>query len=432
MDLEALTDRVLARCDELARFSESPDRLTRTFLRPPMRQAHEALTKWMQEAGLEVRLDPIGNLIGRKKAEQADVPAFIVGSHIDTVPDAGKYDGILGVLLGVAAAEALASEEFDLHLDVIAFSEQEGTRFRKPYLGSMALAGVFDVAVLNERDADGISLRRALRENGLDHTAIPNAAYAPGTVAGYFEAHIEQGPVLEAMDLSLAVLEAIAGQSRRRLTYSGLAGHAGALPMGRRRDALVAAAEFVVLLEKMAQGIPGMRATVGRLEVHPGAINVVPGKARLTMDVRHAVDSVRTDFLNQVLGHARAIAAKRKLAFAEELMSDQASVACDPKLVRRLERVLSAGGHRPQRITSGAGHDAAIMARLCPMAMLFVRTPGGISHHPAESVRRQDVLAALDATIRFLRKSLDPVACADEDAASGDTELIEPPNENAG
>jgi allantoate deiminase len=426
MELDLFTDRILTRCVELARFSEAPDRLTRTFLRPPMRQAHAALTGWMQAAGLEVRLDPMGNLIGRKKARRPDARTFLVGSHADTVPDAGKYDGILGVLLGVAAAEALAGDEFDLHLEIIAFSEEEGIRFRAPYLGSSAAAGLFDRALLEEKDADGISLKQAMLDFGLDPAAIPKAAYMSGSVAGYFEAHIEQGPVLEAMDLSLAVLDGIAGQSRRRLTFSGQAGHAGALPMSRRRDALTAAAEFVVLLEKMAQSVPGTRATVGRIEVFPGAVNVVPGKARLTMDTRHAVDSVRVEFLNQALGHARAIAAKRKVGFAAEEMSDQRAVACDLKLVRRLERCLSAAGHRPQHMTSGAGHDAAVMSHICPMAMLFLRSPGGISHHPAESVRKQDVQAALDVTIRFLRKSLDLTACAEEDAASSETELIEP------
>src|SRR5438445_2969402 len=288
MDLTALTAEVLERCETLARFSDVPGHLTRTFLRPPVRDVHECLTGWMREAGLSVRVDAIGNLIGHRAGRRGDAPVFVVGSHIDSVPDAGKYDGVLGVLLGVAAARALAAREFARALDVIAFSEEEGVRFRTPYLGSRAVCGRFDADLLALTDADGVTLAQAVRDFGLDPAKIAQATYRPGQVAGYVEAHIEQGPVLESIDHPVGVVKAIVGQSRSLVRFTGRAGHAGTLPMAHRRDALTAAAEFILAVEHSARATDGLRATVGHLAVNPGAINVVPGETQLTLDVRHA------------------------------------------------------------------------------------------------------------------------------------------------
>lgn len=403
MDLDALTDEVLTRCDVLASCSEEPGRLTRTFLRPPMRDAHGHLRRWMTAAGLQVRVDAVGNMIGRLPGRSADARVFVVGSHVDTVPDAGKYDGILGVLLGIASAQALAGGSFARTLDVIAFSEEEGVRFRTPYLGSLAVCGRLTPDLLARTDADGVTVADAIRAFGLDPAGIPAAAYAPGEVTGYFEPHIEQGPVLEALDRSLGVVKAIVGQSRFWLRFVGRAGHAGAQPMHLRRDALAAAAEFVAVVESTAKTTDGLRATVGCLTVAPGAVNVVPGDARLSLDARHADDAFRGEFANELLKRAASIADRRHMRFESESVTDESATPMDLGMTDRLAAAVGACAHH---LVSGAGHDAAVMARICPVAMLFIRSPGGISHHPDESVRREDVRAALDVMVRFLAAEL--------------------------
>lgn len=406
MDLDILTDQVLARCDELGQLTESPSGLTRTFLSPPMHQVHARLSQWMIEASLQPRIDAIGNVIGRHAAAGPNPPAFIVGSHVDTVPDAGKYDGVLGVLLGIAAAQSLSDAALRQHLDIVAFSEEEGVRFRTPYLGSMAICGLFEPQLLALTDVHGVTLAQAVANFGLDPNKIGFAAYPTGTVSGYLEAHIEQGPVLESLNLSLGAVDAIVGQSRRRITFTGKAGHAGTSPMQGRRDALVGAAEFISAVERLAQVAPGLRATVGSVEVKPGAINVIAGEARLTLDLRHPEDASRESYLADVLALGQSIAKTRKLAFAVEAIGDHVAAPCDRELTARLEAAIGEAGHPIQRMSSGAGHDAAIMARRCPTAMLFLRSPGGVSHHPDESVRREDVRAALDVMNQFLRREL--------------------------
>lgn len=404
MDLDALTDDVLARCDVLAGCSEESGRLTRTFLRPPVHDVHTHLRGWMEAAGLTVRVDAVGNLIGRRAGQGDDARVFVVGSHIDTVPDAGKYDGVLGVLLGVAAAQALAGRRFRRTLDVIAFSEEEGVRFRTPYLGSLAVCGRLGPELLARTDADGVSVADAIRAFGLDPAAIPAAAYPTGQVAGYFEAHIEQGPVLDDAFRHFGVVTAIVGQSRYWLRFVGEAGHAGAQPMNRRRDALATAAEFIAEVERIARSIAGLRATVGCLTVAPGAVNVVPGEARLSLDVRHADDAERTMAEDLLLYRAAAAADRRQVRLESNRSTAEPAVPVDAALT---DRLAAAAGRGVERLVSGAGHDAAVMASIGPAAMLFVRSPGGVSHHPDERVRREDVRAALDVVVRFLEAELE-------------------------
>jgi allantoate deiminase len=400
-DLDALTDEVLARCDALGQISDEPGCLTRTFLSPATQQVHELLGTWMRNAGLAVRRDAIGNLIGRRGGTTERV--FAVGSHIDTVPNAGKFDGALGVLLGVAAAQAIDGRSFRHSLEVIAFSEEEGVRFRMPYLGSRAVCGSFDFGLMQVIDADGITLTQSIRDFGCDPAAIASAAYAPSRLAGFFEVHIEQGPVLESLNLPLGVVTAIVGQNRFWLQFTGHAGHAGAQPMDLRRDALAAAAEFVTAVEQAARATEGARATVGSLTVAPGAMNVVPGEVRLSLNVRHETDAIRRRLVEQLLLRARAICDERRLALFVQPGLGEAAVACDSAMTDRLAAVVG----NAHRMVSGAGHDAGILAARCPMAMLFIRSPGGISHHPDEAVRRDDVRAALDVMIRFVSAELD-------------------------
>jgi allantoate deiminase len=345
----------------------------------------------MEAAGLAVRVDAVGNLIGRRP-----------GSHIDTVPDAGKYDGVLGVLLGVAAAQALGDWRFARALDVIAFSEEEGVRFGIPYLGSSAVCGGVGPDLLARTDPHGVTVADAVRDFGLDPAAIPDAAYRPGQVAAYLEAHIEQGPILDVLKRPLGLVTAIVGQSRYRLRFIGRAGHAGTQPMELRRDALAAAAEFVGTVETLARATDGLRATVGSLTVAPGAVNVVPGDVRLSLDVRHADDLVRSRAADELLQSGLRIANRRGLRFESEQAMNEPAMPMDAGLVARLA---AATGPVP-RLASGAGHDAAVMATICPAAMLFIRSPGGVSHHPDEGVYRDDVRSALGAMVRFLEVEL--------------------------
>jgi allantoate deiminase len=402
MDLDALTEEVLQRCDTLATYSEDPPALTRTFLSAPMHEIHTRLTEWMQDAGLNVRIDAVGNVIGSTVGETT----FVVGSHVDTVPNAGKYDGPLGVLLGIAAAKALREKSFPRRLDVIAFSEEEGVQFGFPYIGSNAVCGKLTPEMLARQDAHGLSVVEAIEAFGLNPAAIPDAAYAPGSVAGYLEAHIEQGPVLESKNLALGIVPAIMGQTRAWLTFTGKAGHAGTQPMNLRHDALAAAAMWIGLVESCGRHTPGMRATVGHLTVSPNVGNVIPGEVRLSLDLRHAEDAIRKRWADNLLRTAETIAHDRGLTLMIERTLDQAAVPCDTVLSSHLTAAMKAEGHPTELVLSGAGHDAVVMAGLCPMAMLFLRSPGGISHHPDERVLRQDVRAALAVMLRFLEREL--------------------------
>ena len=404
VDLDALADETLARCEILALESEQPGRLTRTFLSPPMRRVHDHLAGWMAGAGMGVRLDQAANLIGTLPDENGrdDAPIVLIGSHLDTVPDAGKYDGVLGVLLGVAAVQALGPRRLPFALEVVGFSEEEGVRYRAPYLGSLALSGRFDPSYFNLVDDDGVTMADAFRRFGLDPGLIAGAASPPGRVAAYLEAHIEQGPVLESWGSPVGVVSAIAGQSRLWVTFEGRAGHAGTSPMDLRRDALPAAAELVLAVEGLARSVEGLRGTVGSIAASPGAVNVVPGSVTLSMDIRHAIDDVRDRAVDGLLDAARGIASRRGLEFRVDRAQHHRAVPTDPALSDLLASAVRDAGVEPRRLVSGAGHDAAVMAGLAPMAMLFLRSPGGISHHPDEQVLKSDVRIALDVLVRWL------------------------------
>jgi len=404
MSLSALAGEVLKRCDLLATYSEEPGKITRRFPSVAMRQVHACLTGWMESADMSVRMDPAGNLIGHKKGTQLFSPDFLIGSHLDTVPDAGKYDGILGVLLGVAVVKALDGRRLPFGLDIIGFCEEEGIRFRAPYLGSLALSGRFDPRLLERTDPAGVSLADALRDFGLDPSRLGEAAYPAKKVFGYLETHIEQGPVLDTRNLRLGVVEAIVGQTRLWLRFEGKAGHAGTLPMELRQDALAAAAEFVLTVEQHARSVDGLRATVGSMAVAPGAVNVVPGSIRLSLDVRHRQDEIREEATAALLGQAAGIGRRRGVEFHADQSESFQAVPTDARLTGLLAAAVEATGHPFLRMVSGAGHDAAVMAALTPTTMLFVRSPGGISHHPDEAVRADDVLAALEVMVAFLDK----------------------------
>jgi allantoate deiminase len=401
-DLASLARHVLNRCDQVASFTEEPGKITRTFLSEPMRGLHQLVTGWMRAAGMIVHCDPAGNLIGRYEGASPALPVLMLGSHLDTVPDAGKFDGVLGVLLGVAAVEALGGRKLPFGIDVIAFSEEEGIRYRAPFLGSRAVCGQFDLDLLNRTDANGVSMAAAFRSFGLDPERIAAAAYRPGRIGGYLEVHIEQGPVLESRGMPVGVVTAISGQSRLRAEFRGQAGHAGTLPMQGRRDALAAAAELVLDVERLAQEVPALRATVGTIQVEPGAVNVVPGIARLCIDVRHAIDDARTAAVAEIQARAARLAARRAVLFAIVEQEHHRAVPADARLSDLLGAAVVTSGQPLHQLASGAGHDAGVMAASAPWAMLFVRSPGGVSHSPDERVLEHDVHIALEVVVRFL------------------------------
>ncbi len=393
---------VLRRCDELAAFSEEDGRVTRRFATPALWEAGETVRGWMEGAGMTVHRDAIGNVRGRLGA--ADRRTLLIGSHLDTVRDAGRYDGMLGVLVAIGCVERLrdAGRSLPYAVEVLAFADEEGVRYGTGYLGSSVIAGRFDAADLRRRDADGVTMADALRACGGDPDRLASARRDPADLIAYYEVHIEQGPVLEAGGVPLGAVDAIAGQSRVRITFTGEAGHAGTVPMTLRRDALCAAAEFVSAVEAVARDRDGVVATVGELELGNAASNVIPGQVALSLDFRHAEDSVRESVGAQLHGRAGAIADARGLLLDWEVLQDTPAVACSTALTQLVAEAVTASGHSLVRLASGAGHDAVMLSTIAPVAMLFVRCAGGVSHNPAESVTVEDVAAALDATTRFL------------------------------
>ena len=381
--MRALAEKAIRCCRQLSTMTEEPGRTTRTFLSPPMRDVHNALSAWMKELGMSVRVDAAGNLRGLHG--DPEVPRLLIGSHLDTVPDAGAFDGILGVVLGIALMESKPP----IGVEVIGFSEEEGVRFGFPFIGSRAFTGTLG------NDAEIVA--PAIREYGLDPAMLPDARFSPHSTA-YLEFHIEQGPVLESLNLPLAIVDSIVGQSRYQLNFTGKANHAGTTPMHLRHDALTAAAEWIGAVERS-----GVIATVGSLAVAPNAVNAIPGEVRASLDLRHPSDSKRHEACADLLLYAYNAGQQRGVSVAHELLLDQHAVPMDEVLRSQLAAAVKATGYPVHHMDSGAGHDAMILAPWLPSAMLFLRSPGGISHHPDENVLVEDVEAALKAGEQFIR-----------------------------
>jgi allantoate deiminase len=366
-----------------------------------MRACHQEIARWMEPLDVQVRIDAAGNLRGVYRAAQAHAPRLLIGSHLDTVPNAGAYDGVLGVVLAIALLEELRGRRLPFAIEVVGFSEEEGVRFGAPFIGSRALVGRLNEDLLDVVDDQGVSVQKAIEDFGLNPEEISLAALEKDVV-GYLEFHIEQGPVLEKLNLPLAAVEAIAGQSRLELTFLGHANHAGTTPMHLRRDAIAAAAEWIGAVEHGAQEIPGLVATVGKIEARPGAANVIAGEAKPTLDVRHSSDEIRTRAVEDLIRQAHGIAARRGLSVRENVLSSQSAAAMDPFLVGEIGQAIVKTGCKPHRMVSGAGHDAMILAERVPSALIFLRTPGGISHDPAESVLHDDVEKAIVCGLHLL------------------------------
>ena len=395
----------MQRCDALARHSELPGGLTRVFLSPESRAAGELVLGWMREAGMQARLDAIGNAVGRYEGTRAGLPCLMLGSHLDTVRDAGKYDGMLGVITAIECVNFFSSEERRLPfaIEVIGFGDEEGVRFGTTLLGSRAIAGGLDEKILGTRDAKGVSIAEALREFGLDPSQVPLLGKKPSEVLAYAELHIEQGPVLEAEGLPVGVVTAINGFSRLRVTLRGEAGHAGTVPMKLRRDALAAAAECVLAVERIARGRPELVGTVGRIEAKPGAINVIPGHAQFTVDLRAPDDAAREQAVAAARTEIALIAEARNVAFEVETLQELGSSACAPWLMAQLERAVASEGLRALRLPSGAGHDGMALKAIADIAMLFVRCKRGVSHHPAEAISEADAAVGARVLYKFIR-----------------------------
>lgn len=396
--------RIMQRCDALARHSELPGGLTRVFLSREARAATDLVLGWMREAGMEAKLDAIGNAQARYEGARAGLPCLMMGSHLDTVRDAGKYDGMLGVITAIECVQALnaAGKRLPFAIEIVGFGDEEGVRFGTTLLGSRAVAGIFDQSTLHAKDASGKSMREALVEFGLDPNRISALARKKQDVVAYAELHIEQGPVLEAEGLAVGVVTAINGFSRLRATLRGVAGHAGTVPMKLRRDALTAAAECVLAVERIAKGHPDVVGTVGRIEVKPGAINVIPGEVGFTVDVRAPQDELRTRSVASIRAEIESVCKKRDVRGEIETLQEFGSTACSPWLMDQMENAVKRQALPVRRLPSGAGHDGMALKAITDICMLFVRCKGGISHSPLESITEADAAAGAKVLFDFI------------------------------
>jgi allantoate deiminase len=396
--------RILQRCDALARHSELEAGLTRVYLSPEHRAASALVLGWMREAGMQAELDAIGNAVGRYEGSRPGLPCLMLGSHLDTVRDAGKYDGMLGVISAIECIDSLNSKKKRLPfaIEVIGFGDEEGVRFGTTLLGSRAVAGTFDRKALEMKDSSGTTLAQALLGFGLDPERIHEARKKNGAVLAYAELHIEQGPVLEAEGLPVGVVTAINGFSRLRVALRGQAGHAGTVPMRLRRDALAAAAECVLAVERIAGRDRELVGTVGRIEAKPGAINVIPGEVAFTVDVRAPRDALRNDAVRAILAEVSSICEKRKIDAKVEPLQEFGVTACAPWLMQQLDRAVAARGLPVRRLPSGAGHDGMAISAIADIAMLFVRCKGGVSHSPLESITADDAATGAGVFLHFI------------------------------
>jgi len=390
---------MMQRIEQLAAISESENGLTRRFATPEHRRANDLVAEWMKQAGMSVREDAIGNIIGRYEGAEAGAPAIMLGSHLDTVVMAGKYDGMLGVLSGLACVEYLSANGQILPqaIEVIGFADEEGVRYQSTFLGSRAIAGEFDYEQLHREDKDGITMRDALITFGKNPDELAGAVRQAEEIAAYIEVHIEQGPVLEQEGLSVGVVSGIAGATRMIVTITGEAGHAGTVPMMLRRDALAAASECILGVEKLCTGAADLVGTVGAIKAEPGAGNVIPGHVEFSIDIRSAEDPTRASAVEAVMAHMQSVCQRRKLEIDIATVHNESSEECDSALIGHISEAIATCQPRVLTLSSGAGHDVMVMAHITAAGLIFVRCKGGISHNPAESITMED--AALGAEV---------------------------------
>ncbi|HTC44070.1 MAG TPA: allantoate amidohydrolase [Steroidobacteraceae bacterium] len=399
--------RIMQRLDALAALTSDPPRLTRVFLSAEHRRANELVAGWLAEAGMRARVDAMGNITGRVEGKARGLPALMLGSHLDTVRDAGRYDGMLGVVTAIECAHHIGAGLLPFALEVVGFGDEEGVRFGSTLLGSRAIAGTLDLKVLEATDRDGISLAEALRSFGLDPAQVATAARRREDLLGYVELHIEQGPVLERAGLPVGCVTSINGATRLQVRMQGMAGHAGTVPMMARQDALVAAAEVILAVEQRCSQEQHLVGTVGRIDASPGAVNVIPGECRFTIDVRAPEDLRRRKAVEDLRAKVAEISVRRGIQPSITVMHDSPASPCAPWLMQQIDAAIAAQGVTAQRLPSGAGHDAMAISAIADTGMIFVRCAGGISHNPAESITVEDAQTGFETLCRFVR-NLDP------------------------
>ncbi|WP_420858349.1 M20 family metallo-hydrolase [Marivivens marinus] len=392
------------RLSEIAACSVDATGVTRFPFTPQHAAALDVIRLWMSQAGLQIHMDAAGTLVGRKEGPKG-APSFLIGSHQDSVRNGGKYDGIMGVVLGCLALEKLMSDGVALpfSVEILAFADEEGVRFPTALMGPRALAGTFDPAILDMMDKDGVSLRTALARFGGDPDCVASLARDPAKTLGYLEVHIEQGPVLEAKDSALGVVTGICGIERNTVTFTGDTGHAGTVPMDSRRDALVAASDFISAIHDAAKQATDLRATVGALSLHPNVVNAIPRAVELTLEIRALSDAVRDDFARLARSLGEATSEDRHVGFSMQRTYEQSAVPCNDDLIDTLSTAAGAICPAAPHLPSGATHDASAMADLCPISMLFVRCKDGVSHKPEEFATSDDMDAAIQAIADFLK-----------------------------
>ncbi len=405
-----IAHRILDRCDQLSRISASNQGIFRAYLMPEHRLAAQRISKWMQEAGMHSRMDEVGNVVGRIEGKEPNLPAVLLGSHFDTVCNAGRYDGILGILTAIESVAWLSkkNQELPFALEVIAFADEEGARFSVPFIGSRAVTGQLSTTDFDQTDDKHISLGEALIAFSLKPELVYMARRSHEDIAAYLELHIEQGPRLEHEGISVGVVDGIQGQTFGECHIFGKAGHAGTVPMQLRCDALSASAESILAIEAIAKNHKEVVATVGRIDAKPGSANVIPGKVSFSIDLRAPEDHNRKKVFNEICAAIRSIAKRRQNQVEIKINMDHNAMVCDPHLNSIITESCKTAAGRAFAISSGAGHDAQIMASICPVGMIFVRCKGGISHHPDESVNVDDVACgyqALTTTILSMRVS---------------------------
>ena len=400
-------ETILQRINELASVSEDEGCITRTYGTKEFIEGRNKVEQWMKAAGLKTRIDNIGNIRGQLLSKNANAKIFIIASHIDTIINAGKFDGPLGILMGLDVIEQiiLSKSELPFHIELIGFCDEEGCRFHTPYIGSKAVAGFFDKKILDAKDTAGISLQEVIVQNGGDVNNLSKDAIAKKDWLGYFEIHIEQGPVLYEKDIPVGVVTAIAGQCRAGIVFNGEAGHAGTVPMDMRKDALTCAAEFSLAVEKFATDNKNdLVATVGKLHIINAASNVVPGEVICSLDVRSADETILSSSYKTIKKMAEDICSKRNIVLEWNLIQQSKPVACDTTMNKLLKQSINEAGFETVELVSGAGHDAVPISEVSPVAMLFVRCFKGISHNPLENVELKDLAAAIKVSDNFIQQ----------------------------
>jgi len=406
-DYSSRAEKILQRINQLASISEDENFIVRTYGTKAFVEGRDKVEQWMKEAGLQTRIDNIGNVRGRLLSKNPAAKTFVIASHIDTVVSAGRFDGPLGVLMGLDLLEQIiqSKAELNFHMELIGFCDEEGSRFHTTYLGSKAVAGSFDKSILDAKDTAGISLEEVIKQNGGDVNNLSKDAIAKGDWLGYFEIHIEQGPVLYEKNIPVGLVTSIAGQCRAGMVFNGEAGHAGTVPMNMRKDALACAAEFVLAAEKFAQAHRnGLVATIGKLHIINSATNVIPGEVICSLDVRSADEAMLSSSYSAIKKLAEDICSKREVVLEWNLVQQTKPVVCDPVMNNLLRQSVGEAGFETVELVSGAGHDAVPVSEVSPVAMLFVRCFRGISHNPLENVEPGDIAAAIKVSDIFIQQ----------------------------